>query len=296
MERPLPRSPRRSFLFTPGDDRHKVAKTAGLDADVVVLDLEDAVATDRKGAARETMVAALYELDFGRAERLVRLNAANSPFFEADLAALAQAEPDGVVLPKVETAAALADLDARLTAAERERGRQPGSTRLFPLVETPLGVMNLREIAGATPRVDALLFGAEDLAAALGARRTRAGTEVALARAAVVLAAAAFGVPAIDMVYTDLGDLDGLEVEAVQARDLGYLGKLAIHPRQLSVINRVFTPAEEDVEAAQGLLDAYAQWRSRDVGVFSLDGRMVDRPMVVAAERLVARARLCARE
>jgi citrate lyase beta subunit len=152
--------------------------------------------------------------------------------------------------------------------------------------------MNLKEIAKASRRLVALVFGAEDLAGDIGAQRTRAGWEVFYARSAVVTAAAAYGLQALDMVYTDLNDLEGLEAESLLARQLGFDGKTAIHPNQIEIINRVFSPSPEEIERARRIVEANAAHQATGVGAFELDGRMVDMPVVRAAEGVLAKARL----
>ncbi|MEP7294245.1 MAG: CoA ester lyase, partial [Chloroflexota bacterium] len=184
---------RRALLFMPGDDRRKVEKGAALDVDAVIMDLEDGVALNNKPAARETVRAALREVDFGKSERLVRLNPLDSVFHRDDFFATIDGQPDGYVLPKVQSAADLRAVDDWLSAAERERGWEVGKIALLAIVETAMGVVNLREIASSSPRLQALIFGAEDLAGDMGAIRTPEGVEGFYARSAVVLHAKAFG-------------------------------------------------------------------------------------------------------
>jgi citrate lyase beta subunit len=178
-----------------------------------------------------------------------------------------------------------------LDRAEDARGWPSASIRLLAIVETARGVMNLKEIAQASQRLDGLMFGAEDLAANIGARRTRAGWEVFYARSAVVTAAAAYNLQAIDMILADLNDLDRLEEECISAQALGYEGKMAIHPRQVEVIDRVFTPSGEEIEQAQRLVQANNQHQATGSGVFELDGQMIDRPLVRTAEQVLAKAK-----
>lgn len=287
------KSPRRSFLFTPGDSLRKIEKAAQLSVDTIILDLEDAVAFEQKENARQLVATALREIDFGRTERLVRINAVETDFFAADLDVIAKCMPDGIVLPKVETAVHIQKLDNYLSAAEQANGRSEGSIRLFALIETALGVMNIKEIAQASPRLEGLLFGAEDLAADVGAIRSSGGQEIFYARSAVVIAAAAYHVQAVDMVFVDLHDEAGLAAEAALARQLGYTGKMAIHPRQVAVINHAFSPSPEEIGEAQQVVDAYQTQGADGSGVFALNGRMVDRPIVRAAEQILQRAKLC---
>lgn len=277
-----PRRARRVLLFVPADDAHKSARAAASDADSVILDLEDGVAVDRKDVARDAAAAALRKLDFGRSERLVRVNPVGPGLQREDLAAVMPARPDGYVIPKVESA-------AQVREVARRSAKHPAP--LLALIESAAGLMNLREIAAADPRLEALMFGAEDLVGDMGAVRTPEGDEVAWARGAVVVAAAAFTLQAIDTIHPDLGDDAGLKRESLRAARMGYAGKMAIHPKQIEVIAGAFTPTDEEITAAQRLVDAHARHQAAGTGVFALDGRMVDRPMVRAAERLLARAR-----
>ena len=285
-----PHPPRRSLLFMPGDDLRKIAKAANLPADSLVMDLEDGVALSRKEAARQVVLDALLDLDFGHRERLVRINPATSPLASADLRATVAGRPDGYVLPKVESAQDVLAVARFLDEVEQVNGWPLGSIRLLAIVETALGVLNLREIAQSCGRLDALAFGGEDLAGDTGAIRTRAGWEILYARSAVVMAAAAYGLQALDTIFVDLADVAGLAEECAFARGLGFVGKMAIHPRQVEVINRAFSPTQEEVAAAQRLIDAADAHQTGDVGVFELDGKMVDMPMVRAARRVLERA------
>jgi citrate lyase beta subunit len=284
----------------PGDSMRKIHKAAQMAVDSIVMDLEDSVALNHKQEARRTVSEALRTVDFGRSERLIRLNPPPvsseergqvADLFLADLDATIDAHPDGYVIPKVETDEQLLRVSGYLDRAEDARGWPSASIRLLAIVETARGVMNLKEIAQASQRLDGLMFGAEDLAANIGARRTRAGWEVFYARSAVVTAAAAYNLQAIDMILADLNDLDRLEEECISAQALGYEGKMAIHPRQVEVIDRVFTPSGEEIEQAQRLVQANNQHQATGSGVFELDGQMIDRPLVRTAEQVLAKAK-----
>lgn len=293
--KPTPKSPRRSLLFTPGDTLRKINKIKDLAADAIILDLEDAVAVNEKEAAREFVCEALITVDFGGKERLVRLNSPATVFFEVDLTAVSEAKPDGLVIPKVESALDLVQIDEALTTVEKERAWSSGAIRLLALIETALGIMNLKEIAQATPRLDALLFGAEDLSADVGAVRTMPGWEIFYGRSAVVTAAAAYDLQAIDTIFVDTRDLDGLKQDAAFARNMGYSGKMAIHPAQIATINEIFSPSPAEIAAAQRLVKLSTELQDAGAGVFMVDGRMVDAPVILTAKRLLERARLCGR-
>lgn len=274
----------------PGDSQRKIEKALTLDVDSVILDLEDGVAANRKVEAREVVGQALATLDFGRRERIVRVNSHASGLVAAEVRATVATRPDAYLAPKVESAADLLYLDTLLSEAEEAHGWPANSIRLLAMIETALGVMSLREIATATPRLDALVFGAEDYAASTGAIRTREGWEVFQARSSVVMAAGAWGLQAIDCVFVEYQDAAGLEVECRLGRQLGYIGKTLIHPAQVAVANAIFAPTAEEVEWAERLMEAFAAHQRKRTGAFSFEGKMVDMPILRSAQRMMARA------
>jgi citrate lyase beta subunit len=278
------------MLYMPGDDRHKIEKAIQLEVDCICMDMEDGVAQNRKEAARRTIAAALGELSFGHSEKLARINPVGSGLEPADLEVVLPAHPDGIVVPKVEQVDQLEWVSERIEAAELDHGWAIQSVVLIALVETAKAILNLKEIA-AHPRLDALVFGAEDLAANLGAVRTPQGWEVFHARSAVVIAAAAYGLQAIDMVSIDFKNLEALRQEAVFGASLGYSGKQAIHPNQVGPVQAAFIPDEASILQAQHLVQAFADHQAQGSGAFALDGKLVDRPLIRAAENLLARAR-----
>jgi citrate lyase beta subunit len=280
----------------PGDDLRKIRKATTLDVDSICMDMEDGVAANRKAAARETIAAALRELDFGPSERLARINPVGSGLEEDDLRAVLPTHPDGIVIPKVGSAAQIAWASAQILAAEEAYGWPPGEIHLVAIVETAQGIVNLAEIAGADPRLEVLVFGSEDLAGDIGAERTPEGWEVFYARSAVVTHAAAFGLQAIDMVYVDFQDLEGLRREALQGAQLGYSGKQIIHPSQVAPVQEAFTPDDQAIAGALQVLQAYHAHQQKGRGAFALEGKMVDAPIVKAAERVLARARAAGKD
>lgn len=282
---------RRALLYIPGDDLRKIRKATTLAVDCVCLDMEDGVALSRKDAARATIPDALAGLDFGRAERLVRINPAGSGLAADDLAAALLARPDGVVIPKVEDAETIRWASAASAAAEQANGWPAQGIGLVAMVETARGIVNLREIASADPRLQALIFGAEDLAGDIGALRTPAAWEVFYARSAVVTHATACGLQAIDMVYIDYRDAAGLAREAAFGAQLGYAGKQVIHPDQIAPVQEAFTPDDAAIARAQRIINAMREHQEGGRGAFALDGQMIDMPLVKAAERVLARAR-----
>ncbi|WP_336339029.1 HpcH/HpaI aldolase/citrate lyase family protein [Haloarcula brevis] len=270
---------RRSVLFSPGDDGRKLRKAAALDADVVVYDLEDAVVPDARPAARETVREALSDVVPATPELCVRVNPVGAGAKEDLAVVLDGPAPDSVMLPKVGDAAAVRELASLLEAHGVD-------CPVLALVESAAGVLHAEAIAAADP-TDALVFGAEDLAGDIGATRTADGREVSHARQHVVLAARAAGVSPVDTHYPDFNDPDGLRTDARAAVELGYDGKLAIHPAQVPVINEAFTPDAERVAWARRILNARD---AADGGVFVVDGEMVDAPQVTQARRVLERA------
>lgn len=287
---------RRSLLFMPGTDMHKIRKATTLPADSIIMDLEDAAALSRKMEARTTVAEALATLDFGSRERLVRINPIHGSFGRADVAATMNGRPDGYVLPKVEQAFQVTVVSQLLDEAEAANDWPRGAIRLLAMIETARGVLNLREIAAASTRLDGLILGAEDLAGDMGATRTADGWEVFYARSALVTTAAAYNLQALDSVFVDLDaspiTLERLEHECRFVCRMGYVGKTLIHPRHLEITNRVFTPAAEEIARAQRLIRVFDEQQAAGAGAFELDGKMVDMPMVRAAQRVLARAGL----
>lgn len=285
---------RRSVLFTPGTHPDRIRKAwTGPAADVVVADLEDGVAPDGKDEARRAVADLLQAMqedgkvtDRVRAERAVRINAWPGPLAERDLEAVLAGRPELIVVPKCASPDAIAALDARLADLEARHGLDPGSTGLLLILETAAGVLDARILAEASPRVVALAFGAEDLAADAGMRRSPENTEVATARALVALAAAATGVQAIDMITADYQDLDRTRREAQQARSLGYAGKMVIHPGQVEPVHEGFAPTPDEVAWADKVLAAVESEGVGEGGVVVVDSRMVDRPLVEQARRI----------
>jgi citrate lyase beta subunit len=275
----------------PGDDRHKIEKAITLGVDCICMDLEDGVAPNRKDIARQTIAEALNTLDFGRSERLVRINPVGSALIEDDLRAVLPAHPDGLVVPKVGEAAQLHWLNRKIVEVERQNDWEEGGILLLALIETALGVVNLAEIGRSEPRLQALIFGAEDLAGDIGATRTPEGWEVFYARSAVVTHAAAFGLQAIDIVFMDLHDTERLRLEAQQAAQMAYSGKQVIHPKQVAPVQETFTPSDESIDHARRVVEVAQEHAISGVGAFALDGKMIDAPVVRAAEWVLARAR-----
>ncbi|MBI5930909.1 MAG: CoA ester lyase [Chloroflexi bacterium] len=284
---------RRAILIMPGDDLKKISKGASLGVDSMIMDLEDGVALNNKERARQVVQQALTsgEIDFGKTERLVRLNQAKKGLQVEDITMTVIGKPDGYVLPKVESAREVQQLSHTLLEREILLGIEPGTIKLIALIETAKGIVNLPQIAQADSRLVALMFGAEDLAGSMGAIRSEGGEEVFYARSAVVLHAAAFGLQAIDTPFITIQAMEALKAETLTARRMGYTGKLAIHPSHVGLINEIFTPTDQEIDHAQRLIEAHEAKQADHTGAFAFEGSMVDMPMIRSAENVLARAR-----
>ncbi len=273
----------RSVLFVPGTRRDRFEKALAAGADAVIFDLEDSVDAGRKAEARETVGAFLAVPPDTDALVFVRVNAAGSPWIDDDVD-LVRMLPGvhAVVMPKVESAGQVEAVASLVP-----------SGRVVPLLETARGILQAPAIAAARALVPALLFGAEDLTAELGIPRTVDGEELLHARSHVVLAAATAGAVALDAVFTNLADLDGLRADASRARALGFRGKMAIHPDQVRVIHEVFSPSAEDVDRARRLVESFEAARTE--GVIRVNDQMIEAPVVARAKRVLAMAEAIAR-
>lgn len=272
---PAASRPRRSMLYVPGDKPRALDKARGLAADALILDLEDAVAPERKTAAREAVAAAVGAGGYGPRELILRLSAADA----AEDHALAEALPlDGVLLPKVESAATVAAAAARTRHA------------LWCMIETPLGVLRAAEIAAASPRLAGFVAGTNDLAKDLRARHTPDRAPLLPSLALILLAARAHGLAAIDGVHNRLDDPEGFEAACVQAADMGFDGKSSVHPATIEPANRLFAPSDVAVTEAQAIVDAWAAARAQGLGVARVGGAMVEQLHVDEARRVLALA------
>jgi citrate lyase subunit beta/citryl-CoA lyase len=288
--------PLRSFLFAPGNHARRVEKALSLDADAVILDLEDAVAIAEKSATRALVAAALERPRQGLL--YVRVNAVDTEFCYGDLVAVVQPGLDGIILPKVESAAGLATIDWLLAQLERGRGLPPGDIDLIPIIETARGVQQIDVILAAATRVRRVAFGAGDFTLDVNMAWSRSETELAHARAVIVTASRASGIEApLDTVWVDLTDLEGLEASACTALAYGFQGKMCIHPDQIAVVNRVFTPSDAEVAFADRVTAAFANAEAEGSAAIQLDGKFIDYPIVYRAQRVLQKvAAIRARE
>lgn len=285
---------RRALLYMPGDDWNKINKALTLNVDCICMDMEDGVALNRKSYARATIAKALRELDFGKSEKLARINAVGSGFEKEDIEVVLPHHPDGIVVPKIEALEQAQWASEIIAAAERDNGWEANSIRMLVGVETAKGILNLKEIA-SHPRLDGLIFGAEDFAANIGATRSRAAWELMYARSAVITHAAAFELQAIDMVFIDFHDTLNLKIEATQGAAMGYSGKQVIHPTQIEPVQTAFTPSEQAIAEARRLVQAFEENQAHGAGAFALDGKMIDMPLLKNAQKVLERAQAAGR-
>jgi citrate lyase subunit beta / citryl-CoA lyase len=278
--------PLRSLLFAPGNHARRVEKALSVDADAVILDLEDAVAVAEKPATRAVVASATQRPRRGLL--YVRVNAIDTEFCYGDLVAVVQAGLDGIILPKVESAAGAATIDWLLAQLERDRNLPQGAIDLIPIIETARGLQQLDAILSAGHRVRRVAFGAGDFTLDLNMAWSRDEAELGYARAAVVTTSRAAGIEApLDTVWVDLTDLEGLATSARTALGYGFQGKMCIHPDQIAVVNRVFTPSNAEIAFAERVCAAFARAEAEGSAAIQLDGKFIDYPIVYRAQRVL---------
>jgi citrate lyase subunit beta / citryl-CoA lyase len=277
--------PRRSVLYMPGANERALEKAAGLPADALILDLEDAVAPDAKVDARGRVCAAAAEGRYGHREVTIRANGLDTDWFAEDVAAIAQAGPDGLLVPKVGSAQDVHTIEAAL-----ERGGAPDRTRIWAMLETPSAVLRAQEICAASERLAVLVMGTNDLVKELRAQRVPDRGPLLPSLAWCVLAVREAGKVIVDGVYNDLDDAEGFEAECRQGRELGFDGKTLIHPKQLEPCNRVYAPSDDEVASAREIIDAFEAAQREGRGVVTVGGRMIENLHVEEAHRTLAQA------
>ncbi len=278
---------RRSMLFMPGNNPGNIINADAFEADSIIIDLEDAVAYDEKDSARILTRNALAEMEFGQVEIIIRINGLDTPFWQDDLEAIVPVGPDVIMPPKIHSPADITLLADRITEIEKRCGREVGKIKLIPLLESARGIVAAPEIAVADPRVVALYLGAEDLALNLKARRTVAGEEILYSRSRLVMAARAAGIDALDTPFLNTRDNESLRADAERARNLGFSGKAAIYPLQVEMINEIFSPSRDEYTDAKELLEVVREAKERGLGVSTHNGKLVDGPVITAAEEVV---------
>ena len=273
------------MLYMPGSNARALEKGRGLDADALILDLEDAVAPDSKQVAREQVVAAVKEGGYGHREILVRSNGLNTPWGYDDLVAAATSGADAVLLPKVDSADMVRQAESIIDAAGA-----PESMTIWCMMETPRGMLGAEEIADASPRLGGFVMGTSDLTKDLHARHTPMRLPMVTSLGLCLLAARAAGIAILDGVYLDLSDADGFTASCVQGAELGFDGKTLIHPKQLAPANEAFAPSEDEVAFSRKIIEAHAAAEAEGKGVLVVDGKLIENLHVENAKRLVAMA------
>lgn len=277
---------RRTMLYVPGNNPGMIKDAGIYPADCVMFDLEDSVAVTEKDSARALVHEALKVLDLSGKEYLVRINSLEGGGIE-DLEAIVRAAKVVIRLPKTETAKDITDCEKEIERIEKTCGLEVGSTPMMAAVESALGVLNAKEIAMASPRLIGIALGAEDYVTDLKTSRSPGGIELMFGRSMILLAARAAGIDAIDTVYSDVNNDEGFREEVKLIKQLGFDGKSIINPRQIAAVHEIYTPSLKEIEKALAVIEAIKEANRKGSGVISLNGRMVDRPIVLRAQHTI---------
>ncbi|MDY6382091.1 MAG: citrate (pro-3S)-lyase subunit beta [Synergistales bacterium] len=277
---------RRTMMFVPGNNPAMMSDAFIYGPDSIMLDLEDSVTMAEKDAARLLVHNALKTIDYGNTEMVVRVNPLNTPYGKKDVEAVVKAGVDVIRMPKTETAEEVQELEAEIEKVEKELGCL-GRTQIMAAIESTKGIINAYAIATASKRMMGIALGAEDYCANLKTQRTPSGDELLLARETIVVAARAAGIYALDTVYSNLNDMETFRKEVELIKRLGFDGKSIINPRQIEIINEVFTPTEKEIEKAKTIVAAIKEAAAKGSGVIAVNGKMVDKPVVTRAEHTI---------
>ena len=281
---------RRTSLYIPGNNPGMLVNASVFGADSLILDLEDAVSPGEKDTARILVRNALESVSYGDTEITVRINPLSGPFGKKDLEAIIPFAPDAIRLPKCESEEDIKVVDSFLGELELRNGLETGKVKIIPLIESVKGMVNLREVVLASPRIVALNYGAEDYTLDIGAERTKEGQELNDIQSKIVIAARIAGIQALDSVFTDVHDDEGLFLEASAMRSRGFDGKSVIHPRQIPIVHKAFTPSDKEIHFAEDIVDALEKAKTRHSGVVAVNGRMVDAPVAMRARKILSLA------
>ena len=285
---------RRSMLFVPGNNPGMIRDAHIYGSDSIMFDLEDSVSINEKDAARYLVYKALTSLKYGKKELVVRINALDTRLGIDDLEAIVRAQPHVIRLPKTETAQDVIDCEREIERIEREIGMPVGTTGMMAAIESAKGVLNAYDIARSSKRLIGIALGAEDYVTDLKTTRSPEGIELLFARSMIVNAARAAGIAALDTVYSDVNNEEGFRAEAELIKKLGFDGKSVINPRQIQPLHDVFNPSEKDIAKARAIMEAIKEAESRGSGVISLNGKMIDKPVVERARYMLERAEAAA--
>lgn len=278
---------RRSMLYIPGNNPAMLQQGGVYGADAILLDLEDAVALNQKDAARILVRNMLKYVNFYEAEVSVRVNSLSTPFGMADLETIVPIQPDSIRYPKTESAEELAELIRVIEAIEDKHGLPHDKMGIHVMIETALGVQNAFEIAKFSKRVDAITIGGQDLTADMNIESTKDAAGIDFARKRIVMAAKANGIDAIDTVFIDVDDAEGLREDTIYAKKIGFTGKAVINPRQIEIIHDVYQPTDEEIRKSLKIYKAFLKNKKEGIGVFAVDGKMVDKPVMKRAEHIL---------
>lgn len=278
---------RRTMLFVPGGNEKIAAKAMEMKVDSLILDLEDAVRIEKKAEAREHVASILRVKQFGRKEKVVRVNSIGTEFWEEDLEKIVPCLPDTILFPKVERPDDIKQFESYIGRFEGKWNLPQGKIGMMALIESPLGVLNALSIALASPRMNGLHFGAADFTRETGGRITPSRIELHYPMMQILLAARAARINAIDTPYFDINDPEGLKRHALQARDMGYDGKAIIHPGQIDIVNQSFTPTPEEVEFAKKVIAAFEKAKAEGRGAIQVDGKLIEILHVEMAHRVL---------
>ncbi len=283
---------RRTMLFVPGNNPGMIQDAYIYGSDSIMFDLEDSVSVGEKDSARCLVYEALTNLDYGTKETVVRINSLESGLGISDLEAIVRARPNVIRLPKTEFAADVTDCEKEIERIEKKAGIAVGTTKMMAAIESAIGVLNAKEIAFSSKRLIGIALGAEDYVTNLKTNRSPEGTELMFARSMILHAARAAGIAAIDTVYSDVNNEEGLIAEATLIKHLGFDGKSVINPRQIAPIHKIFTPTEKDIKKSMAIMEAIAEANRKGSGVIALNGKMIDKPIVERAKWVLKLARV----
>lgn len=278
---------RRTMLYVPGSNPGMLADAVIYGADSIMFDLEDAISLREKDTARMLVYRVLQTVDFGTTELVCRINGLDTPFGEKDIEAVVAGGIHVVRLPKTETADDIHQVEALIAKAEAKYGREVGSTRMMAAIESALGIMNAYEIAHASERLIGIALGAEDYVTNLKTKRSPGGIELLYARSQLLNAARSAGIAALDTVYSDMDNMEGFADEVSLIKQLGFDGKSVINPRQIPVVHRLFKPTDQEIAHAKDVVKAIEEAEAKGLGVISLKGKMIDKPIVERALRII---------
>lgn len=278
---------RRTMLYVPGNNPGMIRDVHIYGADSIMFDLEDSVSIHEKDAARMLVFHSLQTFDYGQTEVVVRVNGLNTPFGKEDVEAMVRARPNVIRLPKTETPEDVREIDTLIADIEQQIGMEPGTIRLMAAIESALGVINAYPIATASQRLVGIALGAEDFVTDLKTTRSLDGIELLTARSQILFAARAAGIAAIDTVFSDINDEEGFTREVKLIKQLGFDGKSVINPRQIGVVHQVYTPTETEIQKSLRIIAASEEAAAKGSGVISLNGKMIDKPIVERARRVL---------